>query len=316
MKTFSSPPLRACALAAGFLGAAITGRSQLAYGVDSQGNLFNLNLSAPSVTTTIGNLGFVPDGIDFRSGTNTLFAIDVGPSAVQLYTIDLGNAAATAVGSGFALSGTVGGVSYDLTGATAYGFDFNPTTLQADGSIRIRFVANNGVNLRLNSSTGGLAAVDGGIAGNVGAVAYINNAQQTMGGATALYDVDYTTDSLFLQNPPNAGTLVSVGSLGVNVSQNIAFDIFTDPNSSDTGIGGDFAYLVDSNSGGAAIYSLNLGTGAATIFGSANRDFAGGFALAGATAVPEPAHFGLGAAAALGVAAMLRRRRASRARAS
>ena len=50
---------------------------------------------------------------------------------------------------------------------------------------------------------------------SVDAVAYTNS----FGGATTttLYDIDYGADNLYVQNPPNNGTLVIVGPLGVNV---------------------------------------------------------------------------------------------------
>lgn len=311
MKIIPARFLRFAFIAGLGLSAATVGRSQMVYGVDSTGTLFNFNLSSPGSISSVGNLGFVPEGIDFRSGTSTLYAIDVGASLSRLYTIDTASGAATAIGAGFATMGTAGGLSYDLSTATSFGFDFNPTTLQADGSIRIRLTANNGTNLRLHSATGGVAAVDGALSSiTIGGVAYINNGSATIGGVTALYDINYQTDSLFLQNPPNNGTLNLVGSLGVNVGPNIGFDIFTAAGSNDTGIGGDMGFFVDTTGMGAAtLYSLDLGTGAAAQLGVINRDFAGGFAVT--SAVPEPAHFGLGAAALLIGVALYKRRKKS-----
>lgn len=307
MKIISARFLRLAFIASLSLSAATSVRSQIGYGVDSTGVLFNFNLSSPGSTTTVGNLGFVPEGIDFRTGTATLYAIDVGASVSRLYTINLNSGAATAIGAGFATTGMAGGLSYDLSTATSFGFDFNPTTLQTDGSIRIRLTANNGTNLRLHSATGGIAAVDGGLSGLIGGVGYINNASATIGGVTALYDINYQNDSLFLQSPPNAGTLNLVGSLGVNVGPNIGFDIFTTPGSSDTGIGGDMGFFVDTTAAGSAtLYSLDLGTGAATQLSVVGRDFTGGFAV---TAVPEPAHFGLAAAGCLVALAVYKRRK-------
>ena len=312
MKLVSVRSLQLALVAGVSLSAATAGRAQLAYGVDSLGTLFNFNLSAPATTTTVGNLGFVPEGIDFRTGTGMLYAIDIGPSLSRLYTVDVASGLATGIGAGFATAGTVGGLSYNLGSGTSFGFDFNPTTLQADGSIRIRLTANDGTNLRLHSATGGIAAVDGSIAGTIGAVAYINNATATIGGATALYDIDYATDSLFLQNPPNNGTLNLVGPLGVNVGSNLAFDILTSLTGGDSGIAGDTGYFVNTTGvGSATLYSLNLGTGAAAQLGVLTRDFTGGFAIA--SPVPEPAHFGLGAAAVLLGVAVFRRRKQARA---
>ena len=155
----------------------------VAYGVSSSGLLFRFDVTTPSAVTEVGNLGFLPEAIDFRPGSSVLFAIDVGPATSQIYTIDVQTGIATAVGSGFLSSIPA---SYDLTGVQTFGFDFNPTTLQADNSMRIRLVSSNGANLRLNSSTGTVAAVDGAINGAAATVdgsAYINNTP-TMGGAT------------------------------------------------------------------------------------------------------------------------------------
>ncbi|MEO7415186.1 MAG: DUF4394 domain-containing protein [Opitutaceae bacterium] len=299
MKFISVRLLRLASVASLAFLAAVNGRSQTVVGVDAFGSLFSLNLSAPTAASTIGNLGFVPEGIDFRPGTSTLFAIDVGATTTRLYTVDVATGAAMGIGVGFATAGTVGALSYDLSTASSFGFDFNPTTLQADGSIRIRLTGNNGTNLRLNSDTGGIAAVDGLLTGSIGAVAYTNSAVATMGGITALFDIDYMSNSLFFQNPPNAGTLNSVGALGFDVGPNIGFDILTR--------GGDnFGYLVDTiGSNAANLYSVNLSTGAATALGTANRSFTGGFAV---VPVPEPSTYGLAAAGVLVAVTLLRRR--------
>ena len=40
-----------------------------------------------------------------------------------------------------------------------------------------------------------------------------------------LFDIDVTRDTLVLHNPPNSGTLITVGSLGVNAKSVVGFDI-------------------------------------------------------------------------------------------
>ncbi len=271
-----------------------------AYGVNSDGLLFRFDTANPSAVTEIGFIGFTPEGIDFRPGTNTLFAIDVGPNTTQLYTLNINNAMPTAVGSGFSSAG----VNYSLTGNQSFGFDFNPKTLQADDSMRIRLVGTNATNLRLHSATGQIAAVDGSLAFANGSVpfvdgsAYINNIPE-MVGTTALYDLDSRNDALLLQSPPNNGTVSTVGPLGVTVDAlvGIGFDVYTTPGDIDPTIGGDRAFAVlkrpDAPIGGPLgeylLYDVNLGTGTISngaLVGSPALpyEFIGGFAV-----VPEPA---------------------------
>jgi hypothetical protein len=203
----------------------------IGYGVTSNGTLFSFDVDNTGTATNIGNVGFVPEAIDFRPGTSTLYGIDVNGATTQLYTIDIFTGVAAPVGPGFptTVSGQPSG-NYSLSSATI-GFDFNPRTLQDDGSVRIRVVASNGTNLRLNSDTGLVAAVDTPLdypAGDpnaaatpsVDAAAYTNSAQSTTGaaGTTTLYVMDFGTDDLAIQNPPNAGQLNTVGPFGATVS--------------------------------------------------------------------------------------------------
>ncbi|BBO33933.1 DUF4394 domain-containing protein [Lacipirellula parvula] len=298
--------------------------AQTAYGVDANFTLFSFDVTNPTASTTIGNIGFLPEGIDFRPGTNQLYAIDVGATTTQLYTINTATAAATPVGAGFATTG----VDYNLAGNQSFGFDFNPKTLQADSSMRIRLISTNGENLRLNSSTGLVAAVDVDLAilpsgGSpfADAAAYINNVPE-VGGTTILFDMDIRNNSLYTQNPPNNGSLNLVGAFGVsitNVQQGIGFDVYTTPGDADLTIGGDAAYAVlkrpnapvNGPTGAYLLYSVNLGngqiTGGALVDGG--RDFTGGFAIA--PGVPEPATFALAIGSVLVVASTRRKRNAA-----
>lgn len=268
--------------------------AQTAYGVDSAGILFSFQLSSPSSISTIGDLGFVPEAIDFRPGTSTLYAFDVAGSQARLYTINLADADATPIGTGFSVSGPFTNpgpveTSYNFSGATSFAFDFNPTTQQTDGSIRIRLVANDGTNLRLHSGTGGIAVVDGAINGlsgvAVSGAAYLNSDMPTMGGSTGLYYIDSAGDRLLFSTPPNNGTVTSVGSLEQDVGLNLGFDIYS-------GSSSDLAYIVDSTAENVAdLYSVDLSTGMATRISGINRDFTGGFAIDQLSAIPEPSSF-------------------------
>jgi hypothetical protein len=87
----------------------------------------------------------------------------------------------------------------------------------------------------------------------VDAVAYTNNFAGAI--TTTLYNIDVQADALYIQNPPNGGTLVAVGSLGVNVTAQNGFDI--------GGTTGNALAILTSGSN-TGLYSINLATGAAT----------------------------------------------------
>jgi len=154
-------------------------------------------------------------GMDFRPANGQLYGIG---STSQVYTINPQTGVATAVGAPFtpALSGT------------EFGVDFNPVV------DRIRIVSDAGQNLRVNPDTGAIAGVDGNLAYAAGdrnagrapqvtGAAYANN----MAGVTTtvLYDIDAGLDIVARQDPPNAGTLNTNGSLGVDTGSLVGFDI-------------------------------------------------------------------------------------------
>jgi hypothetical protein len=175
-------------------------------------------------------------GIDFRPATGQLYGLG---SSSRIYVIDLKTGAARAIGAG-AFSPAISG--------TAVGFDFNPTV------DRIRVVTSTGQNLRINPETGTVAFTDGSIAGSskVTSVAYTNSVAGAT--ATTLFDIDVTTNKLFKQDPPNDGTLVAVGDLGVDADEAGGFDIASE---------GNIALAALSVSGQSGLYVIDLNTGKA-----------------------------------------------------
>ena len=176
-------------------------------------------------------------GLDFRPATGALYAIS---NQSRLFSVNTASGALTAIGTTLipALSGT------------SFGFDFNPTV------DRIRLVSNTGQNLRLHPDLGTVAAVDGNLNPGtpfVTGAAYTSNVAGAT--TTTLFVIDSQTDVLFRQDPPNNGTLVSIGSLGINIDADSGFDI--GGNSATA-----FALLKVNNV--TAIYSINTATGAAT----------------------------------------------------
>lgn len=228
----------------------------VAYAVDNSNNLqiFNPNSPMP-VSKPIAGLQTGENilGIDFRPANGQLYALG---SSSRIYTINLGTGAATAVG---------GSPFSTLLAGTDFGFDFNPTV------DKIRVVSNTGQNLRLDPVTGGITASDGMLNPGtpmVSAAAYTNN----FAGATSttLFVIDHNTDKLYQQNPPNNGTLVETGSLGINISNANGFDI---------GSMSQKAYLVATVGSSTKIYSVNTSSGAVTSisdFPNAIRGFAVG----------------------------------------
>lgn len=216
------------------------------YGITASNQLLAFDSTTPGTITSSASVtglaaGEVLLGIDFRPATFELYGLGSGS---RLYRINQATGAATQVGSDglFTLSGS------------AFGFDFNPMV------DRVRVVSNTEQNLRLNPNDGSLTATDGMLspAGNVVGSAYTNNFANAP--STMLYGIDSVAGTLVLQNPPNNGTLVLVGSLGVGaLGENLGFDIF----------GNDV--LASLNIAGAAttgLYRINLNTGAAALIGS------------------------------------------------
>ena len=154
-------------------------------------------------------------GLDVRPLNGQLYALG---KTSRVYVINPRTGAARQVGATPFVPALAG---------TGFGFDFNPTV------DRIRVTSDAEQNLRLNPDNGTVAGVDTNLAyvpGDPGAgtnpsvagSAYTNS----FAGATAttLYDIDNARHALVIQNPPNAGTLTTVGALGTT-NNAAAFDI-------------------------------------------------------------------------------------------
>ena len=260
------------------------------YAVNATGALLRFDSATPVAVTTVGPVtGLVGGGsetivgIDFRPATGEFFGIS---SASRLYRINPATGAATQVGADGA---------FTLTG-TSFGFDFNPVP------DRIRVVSDANQNLRLNPNNGALAATDGSLAyaggdtnaaadPNVVGVAYTNSRPGPVV-STTLYGIDSALDVLLIQNPPNSGVLNTVGALGVNVGDNIGFDI-----SGATGI----AYGAFQIGATTDLYTIDLFTGQSTLVGSVGGGTMLLLDIAVQFEVPEPGTITLLGLGVLGV---------------
>lgn len=184
----------------------------IAYAVDPDNQLliFNPDRVSDMITKPITGLlsGEKIVGLDMRPATGQLYALG---SSSRLYVINMASGAAMAVGTG--------PFSQRLNGSW-FGFDFNPTV------DRIRIVSNMGQNLRAHPVTGDIAFVDGGLnpgTPRVDAAAYTQNFAGTT--TTQLYVMDYESDVLFLQSPPNDGGLSNAKPLSMDIMSGNGFDI-------------------------------------------------------------------------------------------
>ncbi|WP_052694906.1 DUF4394 domain-containing protein [Hymenobacter sp. AT01-02] len=214
----------------------------VAYAVSASSQLLIFNPTAPgtSVAKPITGLssGETIVGLDFRPVNGQLYAVS---SASRLFTLNASSGAATLVAT----------LSVPLQG-TSFGVDFNPVV------DRIRVVSNTGQNLRINPADGATIK-DGNLNPGTPAVtgaAYANNVAGTT--TTTLFDVDVASDKVFRQMPPNDGTLVEVGALGVNAEASTGFDIGGTSN---------VAYALLEVSGRTGLYRLNTTTGSARRLG-------------------------------------------------
>ncbi len=273
---------------------ALTGAAQgqeTVYGVTESGSLVSWNTATPgTIDSGVAIMGLAANevvrGIDFRPANGQLYAMG---SFSNLYTIDVNTGVASLVGGGF------GGPGTTLNGSS-FGFDFNPVI------DRIRVVSDADQNLVLNPNTGGATLVTSlfygpgdaneGTNPNVVASAYTNSVANAS--STQLYGIDTALDILVTQ-ANSAGTLGTVGSLGLDINDTASFDI-----SGATGI----AYLTVENEmlSRSTFWTVNLSTGAAVSIG----EIGGGAVITSMAVIPAPA--GLGVLAAGGLLAVRRRR--------
>jgi len=250
--------------------------------------------ATPGATTSVAVTGLTGRllDIDLRPANNLIYGLT---DTNNIYTIDPLSGVATFVSS----------LSAPLTSGVI-GLDFNPVV------DRLRVIGSDDQNLRVNVDNGA-ATVDGAL--NPGAItatgAAYTNADNDPATGTTLFDLGLNSSfisQLFIQAPPNNGTLASVGSLGFGrfAGFGTGFDIVT-ANGANTA----FAALFNTpNTLGASLYNINLSTGAATELGAIGSGFelVTGLTAAPATAaVPEPATMAGLALAGAGLTAARRR---------
>lgn len=256
-----------------------TASAELIYGIAAVGNspaLVTWDSAAPGALLSGSFLsGLQPNesilGIDFRPAGGSLYGVT---SQNRLVTIspfgNVAHVAGTTVLPGF-----------------SFGMGFNPTI------DRIRMVAETNTNNVINPANGattpgtnvfyGPADPNFGVDPNVVHSAYTND---FFGAATTqLYGIDSGLDLLVTQ-ANSAGTLGTVGPLGVDIGALGGFDI-----SGATGVA--YAALLPANTSVSQFYRIDLLTGAATNLGQID----GGLVITAMAVtpgvIPEPATIAL-----------------------
>jgi Ca2+-binding RTX toxin-like protein len=265
----------------------VGGGGSTLFGLTKGNVLVGFDPASPDQATTIGVTGVDGNliGIDVRPADGMLYGVT---DTNKIYTINTNTGAAT-------LKSTISPISFNA--GQQSGVDFNPVP------DRLRLNGSNDQNLRVNVDNGQVVdgdTIQGGIQPdgmlayapndpnfkvdpNITAAAYTNAfpGGPSPARTTQLLGIDFGRDILVLQNPPNAGTLTTIGSLGVDFGPTAGFDIFSPTN------GVNIAYAVS----GSTLYNINISTGAATALGTVGN---GSFNFIGLAAVPVPEPNGSG----------------------
>lgn len=273
-------------------------RAEIIYATTTGGRLISFDSATPGTIQTnvaISGVAGTLVGIDFRPALpGRLYGLGNSGGVGTVYTIDRMTGAAAPL---YTLTSNLNGSSF--------GVDFNPVP------DALRIVSNASQNLRIAgfptntfvTNTDGNLNMGGGLVQGIVAAAYTNSFFGTP--TTTLYDIQAGAQArLFIQNPPNDGTLNLVGNLGLGTNEMVGFDISFENQA--------FASL----NGGQNFGTIDLDTGAFNQLGTVGGGFAGqitGISIDN-SGVPEPASLtllGLGTAGLLGYSWRRRQTRAA-----
>ncbi|MDD5199599.1 MAG: DUF4394 domain-containing protein [Terrimicrobiaceae bacterium] len=230
------------------------------YALTDTSHLLVFDSSTPGTVTDKGPVSGIGGdtlvGIDIRTTVQTLGAANPGVGSLwaigrsllnfHLYVINPATAAATQIG------GNLVGIN-NGAGDNGWGFGFDPTL------DRIRFIGFQS-NYLIDPNTATFVQ-QGNVVAAGNSFPAINGAAYTtasFGGTSQLYSLDDGLHVLLISSNPASGVLSQVGAgLGPTNTQPNGFDIFQGT-----------ALWAGSPGGTAALYSVNLSSGAATLIGN------------------------------------------------
>jgi hypothetical protein len=224
------------------------------FGLTDDNRIVRFNTDAPGkVLQTVPVQGLQAGetlvGLDVRPANDTLYAVG---SSNRVYQVNPVTGASRATFPAF----TPG-----LNG-NSFGVDFNPV----GDALRIVSDADQNRRVRFTGENAGTAEEDGPLqyaagdpnAGQNPSVAGAGYTNSFPGAeTTTLYDVDTNRDVLVRQDPPNSGTLVTIGALGVDAEAQAGFDVSPQGNVA-------YAALRAAGQSRHSLYRVDLATGRAT----------------------------------------------------
>lgn len=186
-------------------------------------NLISFSSNRPDIVRTRAITGL--------PNSETIVGLDRRPANGQIYGLGISSRIYTISRTGQARP--VGPAFTPAVFGGSFGFDFNPVV------DAIRITSDGDLNARVNPGTGAVAGSDTplayraagalpadpnfGRAPTVTGSAYTNN--RAGAPSTQLLDIDSGLDVLARQDPPNSGTLNTIGRLGVNATGSVTYDI-------------------------------------------------------------------------------------------
>lgn len=210
------------------------------------GSVLSFDRATPAALKgSIAVSGLLPNeklvGLDVRPADGLLYALS---NQARLYTLNAATGVATFKAALAAATGDDN--PYTALTGSQFGVDFNPV---AD---RLRVVSDTGLNLRIDVTTGATITdgVINGAAAAITASAYTNAVAGTT--STQLYSLDATAGQVYLQDPPNNGTLTAPIALGGTFAGANGFDIDARNNT---------AYAALTTAGSTALYTVPLTAG-------------------------------------------------------
>jgi hypothetical protein len=234
------------------------------FGVTADNRLVGFTSDAPADVAVLAPIGGLQQnenvvGLDVRPNNDVLYAVTSANRILQV------NPITGATRPLFTLTTGLNGSSF--------GVGFNPV---AD-ALRIVSDANQNLRVPFGGDNAGATNADGNLAyagddpgagtdPSVGATAYTNGVPGAT--TTEQYGIDSARDVLVRVDPPNAGTLRTVGALGVDVQEPTALDISAN---------GNVAYLAARRTGQdvAQLFRIDLATGRATASAQEDRILVG-----------------------------------------